>query len=62
MGEIILLDKTKADYLLSKGFKYTVRAIDKRQAYVFIQTPELVEELLSQFDNGSFFINKNVCF
>ena len=62
MGEIILLDKQKADYLLSIGFKYVERIIDGRQTYVFIQTPELIKELSSHYDASSFFINKNVCF
>ena len=62
IGEIILLDKQKADYLLSMGFKYVERIIDGRQAYVFIQTPELIKELSSHYDASSFFINKNVCF
>lgn len=62
IGEIILLDKQKADYLLSIGFKYVERIIDGRQTYVFIQTPELIKELSSHYDASSFFINKNVCF
>lgn len=62
MGEIILLEKEKADHLLSMGFKYIERIIDGRQAYVFIQTPKLMKELTSHYDASSFFINKNVCF
>ena len=62
MGEIILLEKEKADHLLSMGFKYIERIIDNRKVYVFIQTPELMKELSSHYDVSSFFINKNVCF
>lgn len=62
IGEIILLDKQKADYLLSMGFKYVERIIDGKKTYVFIQTPELMKELSSHYDTSSFFINKNVCF
>lgn len=62
MGEIILLEKDKADHLLSMGFKYIERIIDNRKVYVFIQTPELMKELTSHYDASSFFINKNVCF
>lgn len=62
IGEIILLDKQKADYLLSMGFKYIERMIDGKKTYVFIQTPELMKELSSHYDASSFFINKNVCF
>ena len=62
MGEIILLEKEKADHLLSMGFKYIERIIDDKKTYVFIQTPELMKELTSHYDASSFFINKNVCF
>lgn len=62
MGEIILLEKEKADHLLSMGFKYVERIIDGRQTYVFIQTPKLMKELTYHYDASSFFINKNVCF
>lgn len=62
IGEIILLDKQKADYLLSMGFKYIERMIGGKKTYVFIQTPELMKELSSHYDASSFFINKNVCF
>lgn len=62
IGEIVLLDKPKADYLLSMGFKYIERMIDDKKTYVFIQTPELMKELSSHYDASSFFINKNVCF
>ena len=62
MGEIILLEKEKADHLLSMGFKYIERIIGNRKTYVFIQTPQLMKELTSHYDASSFFINKNVCF
>ena len=62
VGEVIILEKEKADHLLSMGFKYIERIIDGRQAYVFIQTPKLMKELTSHYDASSFFINKNVCF
>ena len=62
VGEVIILDKQKADYLLSMGFKYIERIIDNRKTYVFIQTPQLMKELTSHYDASSFFINKNVCF
>lgn len=62
MGEIILLDKAKADTLLSVGFKYTERKIGDKQAFVFIQTNELMKELNGKFDKGSFIVNKCVCF
>ena len=62
VGEVIILEKQKADHLLSMGFKYVERIIDGKKTYVFIQTPKLMKELTSHYDASSFFINKNVCF
>lgn len=54
IGEIIILDKTKADTLLALGFKYTKRNIDNKEMFVFIQTNELMKELNSKFDTKDF--------
>lgn len=62
MGEILILDKAKADTLLSLGFKYTTRKIDNKEVFVFIQTNELMKELNSKFEEGSFFIGRTVNF
>lgn len=62
MGEVIFLDKSKADTLLSLGFKYIVKIIDGKETFVFIQTKELMMELNSKFEKGSFFCTKNLCF
>ena len=62
MGEVLILDKTKANTLLSLGFKYTKRNIDNKEVFVFIQTNELMKELNSKFEQGSFFVQKNLCF
>ncbi len=62
MGEVIIMNKSKADTLLSLGFKYTTRNIDNKEVFVFIQTNELMQELNSKFEQGSFFIGKNVLF
>lgn len=62
MGEIIIMDKSKADTLLSLGFKYTTRNIDNKEVFVFIQTNEIMKELNSKFEQGSFLLSKNVCF
>ena len=58
MGEIIIMDKTKADNLLSLGFKYITRNIDNKEVFVFIQTNELMQELNSKFEKGSFLVSK----
>ena len=62
IGEVIIMDKTKADNLLSLGFKYITRNIDNKEVFVFIQTNELMQELNSKFEQGSFFIDKTVNF
>ena len=62
MGEIIFLDKAKADVLLSLGFKYIERKINNKNTYVFLQTPEIMKELGQNYDSSSFLIQKNVCF
>lgn len=62
MGEIIILDKSKADSLLSLGFKYRKKQIDNKEVFVFIQTNELMQELDSEFEKGSFLLSKTVNF
>ncbi len=57
-----MLDKSKADTLLSLGFKYTTRNIDNKEVFVFIQTNELMQELNSKFEKSSFLLQKNICF
>ncbi len=62
MGEVFILDKNQANTLLSLGFKYTKRSIDNKEVFVFIQTNELMKELNSKFEQGSFLLQKNLCF
>ena len=62
MGEFIIFDKEKADYLLSIGFLYTERMIDGHNCFVFIQSKELANELNSNFDKSDFITNPVVCF
>lgn len=62
IGEVVILDKTKVDTLLSLGFKYTIRNIDNKEVFVFIQTNELMKELNSNFEQSSFFVSKTVNF
>ena len=62
MGEVLVLDKSKADILLSLGFRYTERKINNQVVFVFIQTKELMNELASKFEEGSFLLNRIVNF
>ena len=62
MGEVLILDQAKADTLLSFGFKYTKRIIDDKEAFVFIQTRELMQSLSSNFEQSDFLISNTVKF
>lgn len=62
MGEVLILDKTKADTLLSLGFKYTKRNIDNKEVFVFIQTNELIKSLCSKLELSDFLISNTVKF
>lgn len=62
MGEIIIVDKVIADRLSTNGFTYKIRNYQNKNAYVFLQTPELMKELGQHYDQSSFFVSKNVCF
>lgn len=62
MGEVLVLDKSKADILLSLGFRYTERKINNQVVFVFIQTKELMNELALKFEEGSFLLNRTVNF
>ena len=62
MGEVLILDPQKAEQLQQCGFKYTKRNIDNKEVFVFIQTNELMKELNSKFEQGSFILQKNICF
>lgn len=62
MGEVLLLDQSKADILQSLGFKYTKRNIDNKEVFIFIQTNELMKSLSSNFEQGDFLISNTVKF
>ena len=62
MGEIILFDKAQAEKSSTLGFKYTTRNTDGKTVYVFTQSKELMTELNSKFEKGSFFIDKTLKF
>lgn len=59
---INILDKNKADYLNSKGFSYLIKRIDKKTVYQFVGTEEFLKVLNSNYDKGSFFIQKYMNF
>lgn len=60
---VIVPDKTKADELISVGFKCTSRTISEGKIiYQFMKSPELERYLISNFSKQDFFINKNLTF
>ena len=62
IGEVIIMDKTKADTLLSLGFKYTEQRINPEQVvYSFIDTPEIRKVVSCQFAKNEFYISNTVC-
>ena len=62
IGEIWILEQANADMLQLLGFKYTKRNINNKEVFVFIQTNKLMKELNSKFEQGSFILQKNICF
>ena len=63
MGEIILLDKTKADTLIALGFHCNEqKSSDGKIMYKFIDTPEIRKVVLCQFAQNDFCISKTICF
>lgn len=62
MGEVLILDPQKAEQLHQCGFKYTKRKIDDKEAFVFIQTNELMEALNSNVERSAFLLSGTVKF
>lgn len=62
IGEVLILDPQKAEQLQQRGYKYTKRNIDNKEVFVFIQTNELMKELNSKFEQGSFLLSKTINF
>lgn len=58
MDIVCIIDKSKADELWAKGFKYTECKVSNGVIYQFIKNPELDNYLNSNYSNRDFFINK----
>ncbi len=58
MDIVCIINKSGADELLDKGFKYTECKVNNGVIYQFIKTPELDNYLNSNYSNRDFFINK----
>ncbi|HJF39356.1 MAG TPA: hypothetical protein K8V91_00400 [[Clostridium] spiroforme] len=62
MKIINIIDKKKADYLKSLGFKCIQSNIDNRIIFQFIEEPKLIQELNSNFEESSYFYTQNMNF
>ncbi len=62
MDIVCIVDKSKADELLAKGFQYTECKVSNGVVYQFIKTPELDSYLNCNYSSRDFFINKNFNF
>lgn len=62
MRLINIIDKQCAERLKSLGFKCIEKNIDKKVVFQFIEEPELIKELNSNFEEGSYFYTNNMTF
>jgi len=62
MGEIIFVDKDKADLLKAKGYQYLERVTHGTTLYVFYGSHELMNEINSNFSANDFLQKNTVDF
>lgn len=62
MRLINIIDKQYAERLKSLGFKCIEKSIDNKVVFQFIEEPELIKELNSNFEEGSYFYTNNMTF
>lgn len=62
MRVVKLLDKEKAEYLKSIGYKYKEEQIGNKIVYSFFETPLLLNELVRKFDKGDYYIDHIIKF
>lgn len=61
MGTINFFDKKKADELAEMGFHYVEHKINANQViYAFVDTPQLREKLIGQYDKCEYYVSKNM--
>lgn len=61
MKVINIVDKSKADELVAKGFHYSEVNVKNKMVYQFVETPELLNFLNGRFSKQDFFISKKLC-
>lgn len=62
MRLINIIDEQHAERLKSLGFKCIEKNIDNKVVFQFIEEPELIKELNSNFEEGSYFYTNNMTF
>lgn len=60
MKIINIVDKYKADKLLSAGFQYKQKKVQEKIIYEFIGTPDLIRYLNDKFSKQDFFISRTL--
>lgn len=60
MKIINIIDKSKADTLLSAGFQYRQKKVQEKIIYEFIGTPDLIRYLNGKFSKQDFFISRTL--
>lgn len=60
MEIINILNKSKADELLSIGFKYNKKNVQDKTIYEFIGTPDLINYLNGKFSKQDFFTSRTL--
>lgn len=59
---INIIEKDKADELMSLGYKYSTAKVDDKTIYQFVESPELLSYLNGKFSKQDFFISKYMKF
>lgn len=58
MRIVNIIEKLKADELLSLGFKYKETKVQDKTIYEFVGTPELISYLNSKFSSQDYFMSR----
>lgn len=62
MNTIIIIDKSKADKLIAKGYKCNCTKVGKRICYEFFGTSELLAELNKNYSKKDYLTRKTTNF
>ena len=62
MKIVHIIDADKAQLLKNMGYQCQEKYIGDKKVYEFFGTDDLLKELSSKFEQGSFLLQKNMCF